>query len=1269
MFLAVVDSSGNVLQPSYHRNAIFNSGNPAAFQSALFSDPNNPAWTSAVGKYNTLRPRPQENSGFPFPEDQGGDVKNLLGNPGGNDSIWIDVGSPNRTAPNGKTYRAVFAPLIVELDSRLNLMAHGNILGGNSPNPTHVSNTGWGPWSVNMGPVFNSNTEWGNIFTGTPSPKLTGRYGTDGHPGANGAAFTNSIFPIPANQVGLFPAGQAGVFPTLAGKKYSMIDIDEGFAASVGATRSAITSPLNPILPPTGTTPVYSPTYANGYQTGITATQLTNNPLAYNVFAPSGDDRNFSLGSMEALLRFNDTTSYSVTGDLLNLCPNTFGQQRPRNMVTTRGFDVDVPGISPAFTRGSNTYQLNGIRPQATATNFPAVNTISALTNSEFTTGDGRMNYKLSSLLYTLGQRLDLNRPLPEYPQPTNGVIATNTASVQAAFNAAQQARQDLAKDIFDRLRLITGADELSTVPAPPTTSPAKDALRWLAQLSVNIVDFIDDDDIMTPFYWNPPSTTDVVYGVEQPRVLINEVVVQYKNPTTPPDNNKTLVDVWVELMNPGNSDSTLMDSGIARMSASASTGTFNPYQLSICMAANSSANTFSTLTKADNSAGVPDTSYTTIPAPPANGSTSLIQLTLPNGSVACQVTTDFNTPAGLTLSPYNSTPGQGFLVVGNPTPLTTAGATGITLTVKSSNVSYKLQPQTTSPQAPTILLQRLACPYIPFNATSNPYIAIDIYQNACNFTSSQGPIANNVSNPPTNSDNRPNPFMNHISGSNVRGKETTSGSGSIKNTFGSLNYNETGATQWLVQLDRYLSSPMELLHVPGCKPQELTQFFGDSSVTQMGQFNHRVPWFDDDITAPATTSHRLYRFFELVETRSHMAGMDPAIFRTPAGTAIAGGAGVIPLQNLSALTANGALVSINQGDVLTIMGLESSNNPIMENVRVAGATNSPSPRITLAPGSNGTTPYQSFSSAILVHTTTGGLVAGKLNLNTVFDPEIFNGLCDASTANNFQQTTDVGPMFTGLIKSIHIGTTKNAPPNGGAWTNPLSDLPSIGNALGQFPAGDPQYTNGSGISQTLFRPVNATTPSQALVEPSSFAGPTKHPYQRYELLNKIFNNTTSRSNVFAVWLTVGFFEVNSDGSLGAEIGKSEGKSIRHRMFAIVDRSGLAVPRQAGTLASGITASATAQTVSMVNLLNSSAGSTSGINVNSQVIIGSPGSANVEIVTVAGVSASQIRAVFTQTHAAGEAVSIMPGNWGPQPGFDVTQPVNSQIVPYYNIIE
>jgi hypothetical protein len=116
-----------------------------------------------------------------------------------------------------------------------------------------------------------------------------------------------------------------------------------------------------------------------------------------------------------------------------------------------------------------------------------------------------------------------------------------------------------------------------------------------------------------------------------------------------------------------------------------------------------------------------------------------------------------------------------------------------------------------------------------------------------------------------------------------------------------------------------------------------------------------------------------------------------------------------------------------------------------------------------------------------------------------------------------------------------------------------------------------------TGVDQTLLRRLGA--PGNYVNQPL-FADPgdpfptgadnsLRSPYFRYQALQKLGNVATVRSNVYAVWITVGYFEVVPvqynpndpaerfpDGfTLGQEIGSDTGEMVRHRAFYIFDRS------------------------------------------------------------------------------------------------------------------
>ena len=159
--------------------------------------------------------------------------------------------------------------------------------------------------------------------------------------------------------------------------------------------------------------------------------------------------------------------------------------------------------------------------------------------------------------------------------------------------------------------------------------------------------------------------------------------------------------------------------------------------------------------------------------------------------------------------------------------------------------------------------------------------------------------------------------------------------------------------------------------------------------------------------------------------------------------------------------------------------------------------------------------------------------------------------------------------------------------------TGGLSTDPLVPRDLGEIARGGVDHSDldvgdvpeGVGINATLLRPpFDATFPvdirqrvplfTETGVTPApTYANPNTNPFFQYQSLQRVSNLTTNRSNVYALWITVGYFEAeNVPGfdpgesrsaasstaratRLGQELGIDTGEVKRHRAFYIIDRS------------------------------------------------------------------------------------------------------------------
>ncbi|NLE37768.1 MAG: hypothetical protein GX621_07060, partial [Pirellulaceae bacterium] len=208
----------------------------------------------------------------------------------------------------------------------------------------------------------------------------------------------------------------------------------------------------------------------------------------------------------------------------------------------------------------------------------------------------------------------------------------------------------------------------------------------------------------------------------------------------------------------------------------------------------------------------------------------------------------------------------------------------------------------------------------------------------------------------------------------------------------------------------------------------------------------------------------------------------------------------------------------------------------------------------------------------------------GRINLNTIYSEDVFRGLLnlpDRSSGLNLEDPAATQTLWDAFVASrrgygVPGGTladmvaldttTKHLPTRfatpfrsfAGARLVPISDLEPRSEADATiFRAYPPQTLGGPQPERPLF-----STDS-----PYNFNHTDRNPFFRYQSLARLGNLVTTRSNVNAVWITVGYFEVTPAPSpvdtniypdgyrLGKELGQDMGESQRHRAFFILDRS------------------------------------------------------------------------------------------------------------------
>lgn len=1344
--VAVVNpNTGEVIVPSFHRPGLF----------ALA--PTNPDWTSANGRFKLIRPRPADHSAdFPLPPPNPdgtytGDVQNLIYASGRqkNDSIWIDANLPV-VRWRGKNIKPLIAPLVLPLDGRVNLNVAGN---QKNAGTAHASNMGFGPWEIDPAAILGSTPNLTTLVNarfngvGTPPPAGTAPPLTVKLFQADAANYTDPTRQTPPAdyaRIDFDGVGAAGplVLPTLMNSQptYPVPGYESADAAEV-----------------TNHPSLWNPFQWPQFPTAPGARQFPFGDLRQTAGRYSDRAGKYGAPVLGQGAFANIFGSGAGSGPFVPTAaadPNRLAAVR-RALVTTISNSVSRPGFAPNFGMQATPPTLDlaagNVGPPA-LTAVPQFDATAAGAAAWGTAGawgtDAAANVG-RSVRAAFGA-VDLNRPLVDYRDPTTRPAAIapatpwplNATTVTAAqYDLARADRQAFARDIFNRLVIATGAGATIDATTGPTNgqmtlnagvvagTPQFNALRWLAQLAANIVDQIDADDVSTVFVWNPTTPTPatpllelnaaadyaagqvndrVVFGVEKPRLVINETYAEVANAqadaAADPATAKFEVRFFVELLNPGHDitdpanplyyDQTAPGAVPLRFPAGAG-ATTSCYKLQIYR--NGTA-VRTDLASPGNVLGVPPATSLAelkcdvdfLPAgttDPSAGAALADRVETNNGQFQagagvarngfCVVGPELSQlPAdkdpiaffpNVAAEPFNkmiqrkatAAAGQRMFYT-DVAPVPTAAVAPAWPTTLAQLTANVLPYLNTDKHA--VLLQRLACPYQPAGPT-NPYITVDYtsrveVHDAVNVTTDMAP-------------SRPGKPTPHTAWSVARVQPLA---GDESDVATAADYSTTLTRRTTI------TNPAPAAGQP---PQN--SFFRHNSqdsvtapVAPPGDANLVLPfeWFTH-------LDRKLVNPVELLHTATvppHLLTHRFAVPQTPAATR--------PAFHRHDLQHPAAPVGADP-----IGALFTANSPayrLFDGLAV-----------------------KPWGHALPL----GGRVPGKVNINmlwdqdpttgrsAVFDALFLAGVPAAVPGGNGFTTADLDAIWAGIKATRSPGafpTVGNTVHETGVLTD---DRPFRTPGSPVFDAAG-SLLAASDIRDTVFRNRVAADPDT--VTRSLFQRSTAvHPYQSWEPLRKAFNNLTTTTDCYLVVFTIGYFEVKNNPpyglgntpQLGREVFSAVPGDMRAKYVGVVDRTALGVDNGGNPVPSPWS-SELAETIPVGTTLIKfpAAGKVTGppdkalIAVGGTTVTIEPGSlvrlgtgdaaggGDGEWVTVpvtpsvvydapSGVVTMQVSAT-TRPHAAGSPVSnIYLKNPGPQPAFNPYDPKWKGVLPFFAKVE